>query len=249
MRISRRTCAANLENITKRLRSILMPLPGNRKPIYAICFLIMLSASAFASPIQLTVSIATNAAGQPGSIIGAVPLSGFGTAASIQSGDFVSGPVLTAGTEYWAVVTTPDPVNDYFGWDRVSISKSAPLATNGQKVGSGAWLIDLDYEGTLQITGVNGIILFNDFGAGSTYDKTSGWAIGGGAATSTAGYTQALEFTPAVTGTAESLEIAAFDLASPTSPVPEPASVLVVGSSLLLMFFAFRRRGNCKKSD
>jgi len=230
MRISRRTSAANL------------------KHIYAGCFLVMLSASAFASPVQVTVSIATNDAGQPGSIIGAVPLSGFGTVPSIQSGDFVSGPVLTAGTEYWAVVTTPDPVTDYFGWDRVSTSSGAPLATNGQEVGSGPWLIDIDWEGTLQITGSNDTILFNDFRAGYTYDTTSGWTIGGGAANGNAGYTQALEFTPTVTGTAEGLEIAAFELSS-TSPVPEPASVLWVPSLLLLMFLAFRRRVNGAKSD
>lgn len=212
-----------------------------RKQIYASCFLVMLSASAFAGPIQLTVSIATNVAGQPGSIIGAVPLSGFGSVPSIQSGAFVSGPVLTAGTEYWAVVTAPDPVNDFLGWDRVSTSAGAPLATNGQEMGSGPWLIFSGYEGTLQIAGGGGTILFNDFAAGYTYDATSGWTIGGGAASGNAGYTQALEFTPTVTGTAESLEIAAFNLASPAA-VPEPASVLLVGTPLLLLSLAFRRR-------
>ena len=225
MRISRRTSTANVG-----------------------CLLVMLSASAFASPVQLTVSIATNDAGQPGSIIGSVPLSGFGTVPSIQSGDFASGPVLTAGTEYWAVVTTPDPVNDYFGWDRVSTSSGAPTATNGQEVGSGPWIINTDFEGTLQITGVTGAILFNDFLSGHTYDTTSGWTIGGGAANSNAGYTQALEFTPTVSGTAEGLEIAAFNLSSPAT-VPEPASVPLVGGSLLLMFLAFRRRGNRAKSN
>lgn len=48
-------------------------------------------------------------------------------------------------------------------------------------------------------------ILYSTFGPGDTYDLSSGWTIG-----DTGVYVQGLQFTPAVSGVVETIEIAAF---------------------------------------
>lgn len=180
-----------------------------------------------ASSGQLYVSLMTDNGDQLGSVIATASISGFGTFPSIQSATLVSQPALTAGMKYWVVVAAPDPVNDFLGWDRVSTGSGSPQALNAQAIGSGPWSIYPGYEGTLQIIGTDGTILFDDFPPGDAYDMTSSWTIGGGAASGNAGYTQGLQFTPAVSGTAQSIAVAAFSKSSsvPGSPAVATTSL------------------------
>ena len=182
---------------------------------------------------QLNASLMTDAAGQPGSIMETVPLSGFGGVSSIQSAAFVSDPVLTAGTNYWLVVAPPDLVNDFLGWDRVSPAMGAALALNAQRIGSVPWSTFLGEQGTLRITGTSGAVLFNNFAPGDTYDTTSGWTLGGGAASGNAGYTQGLQFTPTASGPAGTVKIAAFSKAGATVSGPSATGMSPARTSSL----------------
>lgn len=56
------------------------------------------------------------------------------------------------------------------------------------------------------------VVLYNTFGPGDAFDTTSGWTIGAGSSNQNAGFSQALKFTPLVSGTVVSVEIALFRL-------------------------------------
>ena len=153
-----------------------------KKILAPLCFLVsfLIASAASAGPIQ--VSLTNDSLGGPGTAIDSVLLFGFGEVPSIQSAALASAPTLTAGVNYWVVVTALDPVNNFFGWDRPqTIDPSSPIAPVGQRVGTDPWYFSNDYAGTLRITGLDNIVLFNSFLAGDTYDATSGWSIGGGA--------------------------------------------------------------------
>ena len=93
-------------------------------------------------------SLMTDNNDQPGSLIEQFTFSGITGVAAIYSAPSVAKPTLTVGTYYWFVVTAPDPINDFFGWDR---NLTATPALNAQRIGSNPWSINTDYQGTLEL--------------------------------------------------------------------------------------------------
>lgn len=219
-----------------------------KKILASSCFLVSFLMASAAPAVPLRVSLTTDVGG-PGTEIDSVQLN-FGVVPSIQSGASTSAPTLTAGQNYWVVVTALDPINDHLGWNRPrTIAPPSPIiAPVAQRVGTDPWILSNDYAGTLRITGADGTVLFDSFLAGNTYDTTSGWTIGGGLFNSNAGYSEAMKFTPTVSGTAQTLAIAAFCVSgidcssSPPTSVPEPGTLVLIFGGLAMLGWVGRRK-------
>jgi len=69
-------------------------------------------------PCAMNVSLAADNGGVPGTTLGTALLSGFPSGGAAEQGTMVSGPTLTAGTMYWAVVSAQDPINGWLDWYR-----------------------------------------------------------------------------------------------------------------------------------
>lgn len=103
------------------------------------------------APCALNVSLATDKSGVPDSLLGTVALTGIPIYGGVEQGSMASGPTLTAGTLYWAVVAAQDPVNGLLAWYHTTTS---PLAVDAWRLGTGTWtILDNAWAEELEIDG------------------------------------------------------------------------------------------------
>jgi len=110
------------------------------------------------TPCAVYVSLAANNGEIPGSLLTTTPvlLSGFTYYGNAEEGTVSSGPYLSAGTSYWAIVSAENPLSGYLDWFRAPGPPGTigSIAEDGDQIGSGAWstyeswAVTLDVEGT-----------------------------------------------------------------------------------------------------
>jgi exosortase sorting signal-containing protein len=110
---------------------------------------IEIAAFQVAGGTDLNVSLMTDAAGQPDSVLETVQIGPFAAIPSIQSASSVIKPLLNSGTKYWLVVS-PINASDDFGWNR---NVTLPPAPNAQRSGTAPWVLFSDFQGAMRITG------------------------------------------------------------------------------------------------
>ena len=89
---------------------------------------------------NFTVYIAPDIAGEPGSPLESFTGLGFPATPSILALNSISHPLLTEGSRYWIVMTTPDPANSQGAWYANDQGFNGVLARN--VFGNFVWTLD-----------------------------------------------------------------------------------------------------------
>lgn len=123
-----------------------------------------IAVARLAGGTSVNVSIMTDSAGQPDTVLETLAIGPYSATPSIQLANSVVHPLLTAGTKYWLVVT---PINsgDEFIWCR---NITLPSAPDAQRHDAGSWRLSSDYQGTMRLTGDP---------PGPAVPTLSGWAL------------------------------------------------------------------------
>jgi hypothetical protein len=106
---------------------------------------------------QLTINLDADSAGAPGSVIesftlnGAMPPFGVNSMGNLVTATSVLHPLLTAGTQYWVVVSVPNDGTSQAAWALNSIGDMGPVAvySDGTPI-----FIGTGVRGALLVTGV-----------------------------------------------------------------------------------------------
>jgi PEP-CTERM motif len=105
---------------------------------------------------QLTISLDTDSAGSPGAVLesftitGAMPILGTFSSGHLVTATSVLHPLLTAGTQYWVVLSVPDDGMSHAAWDLNSLGDTGPIVQENHGI---EIFHATDASGAMRITG------------------------------------------------------------------------------------------------